>query len=364
MSTFENVFGAPAEVTASAPGRVNIIGEHTDYHEGFVLPTALPQRTVVQARGRDDRMVRVWSAGVSPGAPESYTLGSEARGRGWLDYVQGVTASLAARGYTIGGADLRVESNVPIGGGVSSSAALEIAVLRALRELASLAIDDVAIARVAQAAEVEFVGAPVGIMDQMACSIAVEREALWLDTRTLSFERIPFPAGAALIVIDSGVPHQHAGGEYATRRRESGDAAAALGVKFLRDLSLTDLPRIAKLPPMLARRARHIVSENDRVTRMVDALRTGTLDTAGLLLDASHASLRDDYQVSTPDVDALVAIGQAHPAVFGARMTGGGFGGAVVMLARHEDAAAAAASIAFDHERVSSRRARILVPSE
>jgi galactokinase len=358
---FAALFGRLPEQRADAPGRVNLIGEHTDYHHGFVLPTALPQRTHVEvARGADQR-VRVWSAHAPTGIAE-YTLGEEARRGGWLDYVQGVTSTLMRRGISLAGVDVRITSAVPVGAGVSSSAALEVSLLRALRSLFTLPLDDVDIARVGQAAEVDFVGAPVGIMDQMACSLASDREALFLDTRSLAFERLPLPAGAGLIVIDSGVTHQHAGGDYATRRQESFAAAEALAVTHLRDLDVTALPRLDELPDVLARRARHVVTENDRVRRMVDALRVPDLHRAGALLNASHASLRDDYDVSTADVDTLVAIGQSHPAVFGARMTGGGFGGAVVMLADVARAGDAAIAIHERYQQRSGRQARVLLP--
>ena len=320
------------EVTASAPGRVNLIGEHTDYQDGFVMPSAVPQRTTAVLQRRADRCVSA-SSRQATDDPYAFELGDERRGAGWADYVQGVTWALAKAGVEIGGFDLHIDSDVPLGSGLSSSAALEVSTLRAIRSAFSLALDDVALARMAQRAEVEFVGAPVGIMDQMACSLAGQREALFLDTRTLQFERIRLPAGLELVVIDSGIAHQHAGGDYATRRRESEEAARLLGVSKLRDVATTAMPAIDALPPLLARRARHIVSENARVIEARERLLAGDLVAFGKLLNASHKSLRDDYEVSVPAVDALVAIAQSHPAVFGARMTGGGFGGAVVIAA-------------------------------
>jgi galactokinase len=360
---FAQLFGKPPEDRADAPGRVNLIGEHTDYHDGFVLPTVLPQRTHVEVARGVGRRVRVWSANVSDAIVE-YELGAEVPGRGWLDYVQGVTSTLTRRGIRLTGVDVRITSAVPVGAGVSSSAALEVSLLRALRSLFVLPLDDLDIARVGQGAEVDFVGAPVGIMDQMACSLAADHEALFLDTRSLVFERVPLPVSAGLIVIDSGVTHRHADGEYATRRRESFAAAEALGVTHLRDIASTATARFEMLPPLLARRARHIVTENDRVRRMVEALRDRDMGRAGSLLNASHASMRDDYEVSTADVDLLVAIGQSDSAVFGARLTGGGFGGAVVMLADAARAAEAAKAIHETYQRRSSRPSRVLLPSD
>ncbi len=317
------------EVSADAPGRVNLIGEHTDYHDGFVMPSAVPQRTHAQLRTRDDRRVRAWSRQME-GGPIEFTLGEERRSSGWGDYIQGITWVLAESSSSLGGFDLRVDSSVPPGSGLSSSAALEIATLRALRLAFGLSLSDVELARLAQRAEVEFVGAPVGIMDQMASSLAGEGEALFLDTRTLEFERIPLPASLELVVISSGITHQHAAGDYVTRRRESEEAARQLGVDRLRDISLDALPRIEALPPLLARRARHVVTENDRVLEARRALKGADLSRFGQLLSASHASLRDDYEVSVPAVDLLVARAEADADVFGARMTGGGFGGSIV----------------------------------
>jgi len=358
---FRQAFGAPPDADAFAPARVNLIGEHTDYHQGYVLPTVLPQRTHVWLRRGERSRVRAFSATLG-GDAATYSLGEEQPGKGWIDYIQGVTHVLRGHGTEVPGFDAWIASTIPVGGGVSSSAALCVSLLRALRDLQGLTIDDHAIARLAQRVETEFVGAPVGIMDQMACSLGRPGEALFIDTRALAFERIPWPAAAELVVIDSGVSHQHAGGEYAARRRESFAAAVALGVSHLRDVGIDALPAIARLPDVEARRARHIVTENQRVLDAVAALRAGDLTTVGALFAASHASMRDDYEITTPDIDALVALGQADPAIYGARMTGGGFGGAVVMLARAGEGRAAAERIVGAYDRQIGRRASILAP--
>ena len=353
----------PDVVSADAPGRVNLIGEHTDYHEGYVLPTVIPQRTRVHLTRRPDRRVRASSSQIGGGWSE-YELGREARGRGWLDYVQGVTVMLGRAGVEIPGFDVRIDSNVPLGAGVSSSAALEVSLMRALRELIGIVLDDVALARMAQTVETEFVGAPVGIMDQFASSLGRDGEALFLDTRTLDFHRVPLPGSIELAVIDSAVTHAHAGGEYATRRRESFEAARLLNVNHLRDVDSTALPRIAALPPVLARRARHIVTENQRVLDAVEALRADDAERLGSLFAASHASMRDDYETSTPEVDALVRIAQQHRNIYGARLTGGGFGGAVVLLAESGEGATAAAQIRDEYSRETGRNAVVLVPPD
>lgn len=349
------------EVRADAPGRVNLIGEHTDYHDGFVLPCAVPQRTEAVLRTRDDRRVRAWSRQIGP-EPFEFAIGEERAGAGWGDYLQGLTWVLLQEGIRVGGFDLHLESNVPLGSGLSSSAALEVATLRALRAAFDLDLPDVRLARVAQRAEVEFVGAPVGIMDQMASSLAGERDALFLDTRTLAFERIPLPAALELVVVNSGVTHQHAGGDYVTRRRESEQAARALGVERLRDVGMDRLADVAGLPPLLARRARHVVTENQRVLEAKAALLSADLPLLGRLFVASHASMRDDYEVSVQPVDQLVELANAHAAVFGARMTGGGFGGAVVIAAAAGSGADVAAAVSAEYTRRSGRTPEVLLP--
>jgi len=349
-------------VTADAPGRVNLIGEHTDYHEGFVLPTVIPQRTRVELQRRNDDLVRAESLTLGTGCVE-YRLGEEEPGRGWLDYVQGVTKAIVKAGLRLKGFDLRVASTVPVGAGVSSSAALEVSLLRGLRRLFDLPLDDVGIARAGQAAETLFVGAPVGIMDQMASSLGRDGEALFLDTRTLATQRIPIPPGLALVVIDSGITHQHAGGAYVTRRRESFEAAARLGVTHLRDLTPDALPRVEALPPLLARRARHVITENQRVLDAVAALQGGDARRLGALLTASHNSMRDDYETSLPDIDALVEIARRQDGVFGARLTGGGFGGAVVAVARAAAAAAIGVEVCAAYARRTGRSGTVLVPA-
>src|SRR5688572_3640961 len=351
------------EVSANAPGRVNLIGEHTDYHEGYVLPTVIPQRTSVHLTPRADRLVRASSTAVDAGI-EEYEAGSEAAGRGWLDYVQGVTATLARHGVSVPGFDVRIDSSIPLGAGVSSSAALEVSLLRALRLLLDLELDEVTVARMAQSVETDFVGAPVGIMDPMASSLGRDGEALFLDTRSLAVERVPLPPSIEIVVIHSGVTHTHAGGEYVTRRRESFEAAQRLGVSRLRDVDTTMLPRIDALPGVLARRARHIVTENARVLAAVDALRAGNAERLGVLLNESHVSMRDDYETSTADIDVLVEIAQGKPAVHGARLTGGGFGGSIVAIVRAGLGQRTAAEISADYRQRSSHAPVVLVPPQ
>ncbi|HEV3261394.1 MAG TPA: galactokinase [Gemmataceae bacterium] len=361
MNDFQALFGRPPAVRADAPGRVNLIGEHTDYNGGLVLPTAIPQRTRVELAPRPDQSVRVWSEGQTP-APLQYALGAETPGRGWLDYVQGVTRILGQGGYALGGFDARIESNVPLGSGLSSSAALTVSLMRALRGAFALILDDVEIARMGQRVENEFVGARVGIMDPMAASLADEGTALFLDARSLAYERVPLPAGADLVVVHSGVTHNHAAGDYNRRRAECERACALLGTAQLRDLTSADLPRVMALPEPLGRRARHVITENERVVAAVSAMRAGDLPRLGALFYQSHHSMRDDYEVSVPAIDLIVELARRETSVYGARLTGGGFGGSVVMLAHAGTGQKAAQRIARAYEDRSGHHAKVLVP--
>ena len=349
------------EVRADAPGRVNLIGEHTDYHEGYVLPCAVPQRACVTLQ-RTGAGRRVTAASSELADRIAYDLGAEVASGNWGDYLKGLTWILDGEGHQLTGFDLHVHSDVPLGSGLSSSAAVEVAVLRALRTAFDLSFDDVMLARLAQRAEVEFVGAPVGIMDQMAASLAGERYALFLDTRTLATEQIALPSTLELVVINSGVTHQHATGDYATRRRESEEAARLLGVRTLRDAGMDALRDLDRLPRPLGRRARHVITENQRVLDARAALLGGDLPTLGRLFAASHASMRDDYDVSVPQVDLLVELASAHEDVFGARLTGGGFGGAVVIAAAAGRGPSVAADVSRAYRERSGYPGDVLVP--
>lgn len=331
IPTFEQHFGRAPQVTASAPGRVNLLGEHTDYQGGFVLPTTIPQVTTVALGANGTREHRVFAADLNE--QSVFAVGGNAEG-GFARYVAGALAL----GGAPDGLDVHVTSNVPMGAGLSSSAALEVAVLRSLRDLGILDASDERIALIAQRVEHEFVGVQCGIMDQMASSVANSATMLLLDTRSLERHLLPLPTGAEVLVIDSGVPRKLAESGYNERRAQVEEAARLLGVTELRDVQ--DPMSVEALPQPLRERARHVVSENARVQAALAA----DVDAArfGVLMNASHTSLRDDYAVSHPRVDALVALLQAHPDVFGARMTGAGFGGAVVALVRAGQAGAVA----------------------
>jgi len=310
---------------------------------------------------RDDDVVRAASLGMSPELA-TFQLGAEDRRHDWLDYVRGVTRLLRGTGHALRGFDIVISSNVPVGSGLSSSAALDVAIMRALRQGFHLDLDDLKIARLGQRVENEFVGAQVGIMDPMVCSLGREGFALFIDARSLDHELVPLPRDADLVVLNSGIAHRHSAGDYNTRRAECERAGRLLGVEKLRDLDESDLPRIASLPAPLNRRVRHVVTENARVLAAVTAMRASDLPRLGQLFNASHDSQRDDYEVSIPEIDLLVELACADDRVYGARLTGGGFGGSVVILSRAGCGRAVAERIVAGYRQRSGNEATILVP--
>jgi galactokinase len=351
--SFRARYGRDPELVARAPGRVNLIGEHTDYSEGLVLPCAIDRATWVAAARRGDGRARVASEGF-PDVAE-FAVEAPARRGDWVDYVQGPFFAFAERGLAVPGVDLAIASDVPRGAGLSSSAALAVAVACALREAGGHALSARDLAELAHRAETGFVGVPCGVMDQMASALGEEDAALRIDCRTLETETVPIAGeGVALLVVHSGVQRKLAAGGYAQRVAECAAAleqARAAGVaphaRALRDLSLADLPELERaLDPVPFRRARHVVTENARVDVFAAALRRGDLAEAGRLLRAAMASLRDDFAVSTPELDALCEAGDAQPGCFGSRLTGAGWGGCTLHLVRPDAAEAVADGIA------------------
>ncbi|NYF56803.1 galactokinase [Micromonospora purpureochromogenes] len=351
---FHAGYGEPPAGRWAAPGRANLIGEHTDYNDGFVLPFALTLRTVVAAAPQPGERWTVRSElsaeAVEFGADE---VDEPGRVTGWAAYVAGVVWALREAGYDVPGARLAIASDVPVGSGLSSSAAIEAAVLAALVDLGGLDLPAEKQPRLAQRAENAYVGAPTGIMDQSAAIRCREGHALFLDCRTEAVEHIPFDldaAGLAVLVIDSRAPHRHADGEYASRRAACERAASLLGVPALRDVPVADLDAaLARLDDdEIRRRVRHVVTEDQRVLDTVDLLRAGRVREIGPLLTASHASMRDDFEITVPEIDTAVEAALAAGAL-GARMTGGGFGGCVLALvdADHADTVARAVTHAY-----------------
>ncbi len=349
---FAASFDRPELGLWSAPGRVNLIGEHTDYNDGFVFPFAIDRRTVVALGLRDDRMARVASAHSSDVIEISLDQLEPAQMSGWSAYVFGVAWALGHFGAPlaeVAGFDIYVDSDVPIGAGLSSSAALECAVAVALNEVWGLEFDRSTLARVGQRAENVAVGAPTGIMDQSASLLGKTDSGVFLDCRSLDAEVIPLgfaAAGLELLVIDTHVSHDHATGGYAARRASCEAGARALGGQSLRDITVHDLARAEQLlDNETFRRVRHVVTENQRVLDTVRTLREQGPAAIGGLLNASHLSMRDDFEISVPQLDLAVAVAQALGAI-GARMTGGGFGGAAIALLPSELVAPVSEAIA------------------
>ena len=315
-----------------APGRINLIGEHTDYNDGLVMPIALRLSVTVETRSRNDRTAHLSTdAPISPDE-ESYELGAERKDGTWVDRARGVTSMLARDGIRLGGFDAEITSDLPLGAGLGSSAAFAIALLRSLSELFDLGLGDEACVRVAHAAETDFAGARAGLLDQLASVYGRRNEALLIDMRDQAMRKIPLPSTTELAVIDSGTRHEHATGGYNRRREECEDACRHLGIGSLREIDDRPLDTILeRLPAPLDRRVRHVLTENTRVREAVTALGAGDDATLGQLLSASHHSLRVDYDVSTPELDRLVELAGAAGA-FGARLVGGGFGGSIIAL--------------------------------
>src|SRR5215210_3815302 len=314
---------------AFGPGRVNLIGEHTDYNDGLCLPFAIAAGVTVEV-GDGPRDGVLEARALDLGEDDAFAVDSPQRADGWRAFVRGVVAELGRVGFALRGGKLTIRGDVPRGSGLSSSAALEVALALAL--LAHSGVDEpdrLDLARLCSKVENDWVGAQTGLLDQLAALCSREGHAVRLDMRDLAVDPVAMELGGwRLVTVDSGVAHAHAGSGYNDRRRECREACEALGVASLRDASAADLDR---LPAPLDRRARHVLEENERVDAAVDALRSGDLPALGRLLDASHASLRDLYEVSVPEVDALVERLRASGAA-GARMVGGGFGGAVLAL--------------------------------
>lgn len=337
---FEQRFGQAPRLFR-APGRVNLIGEHTDYNEGWVMPAAIEFSTVVAVAPRSDHELRV--ASLNFHEERAFPLGGEPLPEdNWTDYVQGVALMLERSGTLVSGANMMVWGDVPLGAGLSSSASIEVATAIALLAISGAAMTRGQIARLCQRAENEFVGARCGIMDQFISANGKAGHALMLDCRSLHYELVPIPEQVSIVVANTMVKHQLSGGEYNTRRAECEEGVRLLQrglprVQSLRDVSATQLEKLkSELPELIYRRCRHVVSENERVAEFAEALSTGDLESAGHAMWASHHSLRDDYEVSCRELDVMVDIASTVPGTIGSRMTGGGFGGCTVSLVRND----------------------------
>lgn len=362
---FKKHFGNDPNHFFRAPGRVNLIGEHTDYNDGFVLPCAINYYTVIAAAPRDDRWVSLVAADFDE-QTSAFDLAADIlpdETASWSNYVRGMAWAMQQRGYHLAGANMVIAGNVPLGAGLSSSASLEVAVGTAFKHLSGLDLDGPTIARIGQQTENQFVGVNSGIMDQFISALGQQDHALLIDCRSLDYRAVPMPPGVAVIIANSNVKRGLVDSEYNTRRRECETAAAHFGLPKLRDVP-PDLFALHEdeLAETVAKRARHVITENARTEAAAEALAKGDLIWMGRLMAESHASMRDDFQITVPPIDALVeiikaVIGQTG----GARMTGGGFGGCAVALAPQELIPQVEQAIAKEYPRATGLAATVYI---
>jgi galactokinase len=364
---FKKAFSSTPEVIVRAPGRVNLIGEHTDYNEGFVLPAAIDRAIAFAGRRRPDRLVRVHSLDFQDAV--EFSLDDIARDsqHSWSNYLRGVSKFLEEDGHRLTGAEVVFGGDVPREAGLSSSAAVEVGAAVFWKKLLKLELDPVYLVKLSRRAENEFVGVPCGIMDQFISALGRRDHALFLDCRDLSYRHVPLRGEVKIVVCNSGIKRALAQSEYEVRLKQCRQAVAqiastGLGVNSLRDVELSDLETAAHaLSELLLRRARHVVTENQRVLEALQVLEAGDLERFGELMNASHESLRDDYEVSSQELDALVELAWKQPGVLGARMTGAGFGGCTVNLVRAEAAEAFAAAVCKGYERALGLKAETYI---
>ncbi len=357
---FQREFDTLPTFIVRAPGRVNLLGEHTDYNDGFVLPMAIDHAVWIALRPRQDRQVRVYAQNFNEKI--IFSLDTLEKDTGWGEYLKGVAFALQNASFLLKGWDGVMFGDVPVGAGLSSSAAVEIAATRAFSLASGYEWDARRMALIGQRAEVDWVGVNSGIMDQMVSAAAREGQALFLDTRSLTYKHIPLPEEAAVVIMDTTTRRGLVDSEYNTRRAECEEAAEKLGVKALRDANMALLnEKHASIREVVFRRARHIITENQRVLDAIDALREGKLDVVGEYFNASHASLRDDFEVTNDALNWIVEIAQSQPGCYGARMTGAGFGGAAVALVRQEDVGAFTEAVKGAYKLKSGRDAQIYI---
>ena len=366
--TFEELRSDGARIYR-APGRVNLIGEHTDYNDGFVMPAAIDLYTQAAIKPRDDRTLFVHSENFSDSVEFDLDESNpHARGH-WSDYVYGVAATLERAGYSLRGADLAIRSDVPIGAGLSSSAAIEVATGLAMLENSGIEIDRVDLAKLCQQAENEFVGMRCGIMDQFISCCGKAGTALMLDCRSLGYRLLPLPEDVLLVICNTGVKHELGSSEYNTRRAECEAgiqhfAKLLPDIRALRDVTVNDLEgRSSDLNEVIFKRCRHVITENVRVMEAASALERGDLHAFGKLMAQSHCSLRDDYEVSCAELDAMVDLAMQVEGVWGARMTGGGFGGCTINLVKADRVADFKRTVARGYQRATGLAPEVFVCS-
>ncbi|MCS7061091.1 MAG: galactokinase, partial [Anaerolineae bacterium] len=356
IALFRSRYAAKPTFIGRAPGRVNLIGEHTDYNEGFVLPMAIDRDVTIVGAARQDRMVRIYSADFDQSTEFSLDRITSDTAAPWSNYIRGVAAMLQGDGLTLCGLDGVMSGNVPIASGLSSSAATEMATVMAFCAASGQSIEGVRAARLSQRAENEFVGVQCGIMDQFISSLGKADHALLIDCRSLEYELVPLPAGVSVLVVDTTAPRTLAGSAYNQRRRECEEGARLFGARSLRDVSAQTFEhKRAALPGVIAKRCAHVIYENQRVLDAVAALRRSDIATFGALMNQSHDSLRDLYEVSSAELDAVVEIARDARGVYGARMTGAGFGGCAIALVESGAMAELADIIAVEYPRRTGR---------
>lgn len=361
VAKFIERFDESPQWVVRAPGRVNLIGEHTDYNDGFVLPLAIDRAIWIALRRRDDRTVSVHS--IDYDQPRHFSLDDLAKQNdGWVEYLKGVAWVLQEAGFGLRGWEGIMQGDVPLGAGLSSSAALEMATARAMAAAADLPWDPIPMAKLGQKAENQWVGVNCGIMDQLISATGQADHAVLIDCRSLETESVPFPAGIAVVVLDTATRRGLVDSAYNERRSQCEAAAEFFGVSALRDVTLQRFDEQAdRLDEVTRRRARHVITENDRTEKAADAMRRGDVTTLGALMDASHLSLRDDYEVSCDALNAIVEAARAHPACRGARMTGAGFGGCAVAIVDSQEADGFVAEVGAKYEQKTGHTPAIYV---
>ncbi len=366
ISEFERHFAEPPAYIARAPGRVNLIGEHTDYNDGFVLPMAIDRAVWIALRPRSDDYVVVYSLDFSSVAEFSPAemAGISQRHPAWVEYLKGVAWSLQEAGYSLKGWEGVVAGDVPVGAGLSSSAAIELATARAFAAVSGFAWDPVEIAKICQRAENEWVGVKSGIMDQMISGAGVAGRALLIDCRWLTHEAVPLPPETLVVILDTSTRRELTSSKYNERFEQCQQAAAFFNAPALRDVTPAQLEAVADLlDPVIARRARHVITENERTLAAAAALRVGDAAAFGRLMDESHISMRDDFEITNDALNAIVEIARRQPGCYGARMTGGGFGGCAVALVRADAADAFGQATAAAYREATGLEAVVYVTS-
>lgn len=363
LRSFERQFNSRPLFLVRAPGRVNLIGEHTDYNDGFVLPMAIDRAVWIALRPREDGRLLLYS--LEQPAPADFALSDIRHEQGsWSEYVRGMAVMLQQKGFALTGWEGVLTSDVPVGSGLSSSAALEMAVAGAFAAVSAFPFDGREMARLGQETENEWVGANTGIMDQLISANGQRGHALLIDCRTLTSEAIPLPDNTSVVVMDTMTRHSHTESGYNERRESCERAAASFAVSHLRDMSYEQfLSKASELDDVTRRRARHVITENQRVLEAAKAMQAGDAGLLGALMNASHTSLHEDYEVTNEELDIMARIARSQPGCYGARMTGGGFGGCAVALVRTHQAEEMVLAVADQYEVATGRRANIFITS-